>query len=91
MSAIRLNYFSREVQIFDVTRKLQLISAPTLIVCGKYDVQCPIIYSIEMNELIPNSTLIIFNKSNHYPFLEEAERFNKEINIFVTDRIETTH
>lgn len=91
MSAIRLNYFSREVQIFDVTRKLKLISTPTLIVCGKYDVQCPIIYSIEMNELIPNSTLIIFNKSNHYPFLEEAERFNKEINTFVTDRIGTTH
>lgn len=87
MSAIRLNFFSREVQIFDVTRKLKLISTPTLIICGKYDVQCPITYSIEMNELIPHSTLVIFNKSNHYPFLEEADRFNKEINIFMSEII----
>lgn len=89
MSAIRLNYFSREVQIFDVTKKLKLISTPTLIICGKYDVQCPITYSIEMNELIPHSTLILFNKSNHYPFLEEAELFNKEIKTFMLERIGT--
>ncbi|MFA1822921.1 alpha/beta fold hydrolase [Virgibacillus oceani] len=84
MSAIRLNYFSREVQIFDVTKKLRLISTPTLIICGKYDVQCPVTYSIEMNELIPDSKIVIFEESNHYPFLEEAELFNKEINNFIT-------
>lgn len=86
MSAIRLNYFSREVQIYDVTKKLKLISTPTLIICGKYDVQCPVTYSIEMNELIPNSKLIVFDKSNHYPFLEEADLFNKEFKTFLIER-----
>lgn len=79
MSAARLNYFNREYPIFDVTKKLKLISTPTLIMCGKYDVQCPVTYSFEMHEQIPNSKLVIFNKSNHYPFLEEAERFEKEL------------
>jgi proline iminopeptidase len=60
-----------------------LISTPTIIICGKYDVQCPITYSIEMNEQIPNSELTIFNKSYHFPFLEEAGRFKKEINAFM--------
>ncbi|RAZ81397.1 alpha/beta fold hydrolase [Planococcus halotolerans] len=77
LSAVRLNFFSRELHVFDVTRKLGLITAPTLIMCGKHDVQCPLEYSVEMNELIPGSTLAVFDDSNHYPFLEEAERFSE--------------
>jgi proline iminopeptidase len=83
MSAARLNYFSREIQIFDVTKKLGLITSPTLIMCGKYDVQCPINYSIEMSEGIPGSKLVVFNNSNHYPFLEESELFMKEFTQFL--------
>ncbi|MCY9549309.1 alpha/beta fold hydrolase [Lysinibacillus xylanilyticus] len=85
MSRIRLNYFSREVQVFDVTRKLSLVSTPTLIICGRYDVQCPVSYSIEMAELILNSKLVIFKKSNHYPFLEEADLFRKEFINFLKE------
>jgi proline iminopeptidase len=83
ISAARLNYFNREIQIFDVTKKLKLISSPTLIMCGKYDVQCPLTYSLEMNELIPDSKLVVFNDSNHYPFLEESELFLNEFRPFL--------
>ncbi|SET93258.1 proline iminopeptidase [Salinibacillus kushneri] len=83
MSAIRMDFFSRELQVYDVTKKLEFISTPTLILCGRYDVQCPVKYSIEMEEGIPNSKLVIFEKSNHYPFLEEAEQFTKEYNLFI--------
>ena len=55
LSANRLNFFSRELHIFDVTKKLALITTPTLIICGRYDVQCPLEYSKEMGEFIPNS------------------------------------
>ncbi|MDU1847458.1 MAG: alpha/beta hydrolase [Niallia nealsonii] len=87
ISSIRLNYFSREVQLFDVTRKLKLITTPTLIICGKFDVQCPLPYSVEMNECIPHSKLLVFNQSNHYPFLEEAIRFKDEIEAFMGDSV----
>ena len=83
ISASRLNFFSREIQIFDVTKKLTLISSPTLIMCGKFDVQCPLPYSLEINELIPKSKLVVFNNSNHYPFLEESELFRKEFTEFL--------
>jgi len=83
LSAIRLNFFSRELHIFDVTKKLALITTPTLIICGRYDVQCPLEYSIEMGEFIPSSKLVIFNKSNHYPFLEESVKFNEVYNSFI--------
>ncbi len=85
MCVIRMNFFNRELQIYDVTKKLELISTPTLIICGKYDVQCPMIYSIEMEEGIPNSKLVIFEKSNHYPFLEEPEQFTEEYNSFIEE------
>ena len=75
MSGVRLNFFSRELHVFDVTKKLALAVTPTLIICGRHDVQCPIEYSIEMGKLIPNASLAIFERSNHYPFLEEAEQF----------------
>lgn len=83
LSAVRLNFFSRELHVFDVTRKLELITAPTLIMCGRHDVQCPLEYSVEMNELISRSVLAIFEDSNHYPFLEEAERFSEAYQSFV--------
>ncbi|MBN8211121.1 alpha/beta hydrolase [Bacillus sp. NTK071] len=85
MSATRMNFFNRELQIYDVTRKLEFISVPTLIICGRYDVQCPLMYSIEMDEGIPNSKMVVFEKSNHYPFLEEAERFTEVLDLFLKE------
>lgn len=82
MSATRMNFFNRELPLFDVTRKLKLITARTLVACGEHDVQCPLEYSLEMNELIPNSNLVIFHESNHYLFLEEKQLFQSEINTF---------
>lgn len=88
MSGVRLNFFSRELHVFDVTKKLALAVTPTLIICGRHDVQCPIEYSIEMGELIPHAALAIFEKSNHYPFLEEAEQFIETYQSFRKDLAE---
>ncbi len=82
MSGVRLNYFSRELHVFDVTRKLNLITSPILIICGRHDVQCPVSYSIEMAGEIPHSQLAIFEESNHYPFLEEKELFYEVVGSF---------
>ncbi|MFD1019709.1 alpha/beta fold hydrolase [Thalassobacillus hwangdonensis] len=86
MSAPRMNYFNRELHIFDVTKKLHLISTPVLVVCGKHDVQCPVSYSIEMENLIPNAKLEIFERSNHYPFLEESDKFQSVITEFLAEQ-----
>lgn len=83
MSSKRLNFFSREALIFDVNRQLHNITARTLILCGRHDVQCPVIFSEEMNLLIPSSTLHIFEYSNHYPFLEEELKFITAVRHFL--------
>jgi proline iminopeptidase len=83
ISSSRMNFFIREQMIFDVTRDLGKISTNTLIMCGRYDVQCPRSFSMEMNELIPKSQLIIFNESNHYPFLEEKLLFRQAVSAYL--------
>ncbi|SDJ65446.1 alpha/beta fold hydrolase [Sediminibacillus albus] len=83
ISTARLNFFSRELNIFDVTKKLNLCKVNTLIVCGKYDVQCPWEYSAEMKQYILQSKLSTYNNSNHYPFLEEKQKFVKDIQAFM--------
>lgn len=83
MSEIRMNFFIREEMIFDVTRQLSRITAPTLIIGGRHDVQCPVSFSMEMNELIHGSSLYIFEESNHYPFLEEKRSFINAVDEFM--------
>lgn len=84
MSVARMDFFNRELPIYDLTRKLGLIAAPALILCGRHDVQCPLTYSIEMKERIPDARLVVFEESNHYPFLEEAQLFDKEVMKFLS-------
>jgi proline iminopeptidase len=86
MAAKRMNFFAREVLIFDITRQLHKIRAKTLILCGRHDVQCPVCFSVEMNQLIPRSELHIFEHSNHYPFLEEKELFRKLTDAFLENQ-----
>ena len=42
----------------------------------------PSLLSIEMHELIGNSQLVIFEESNHYPFLEEPAQFATAVESF---------
>lgn len=79
ISANRLNFFSREQLIFDVTRQLAAVKTKTIILRGRYDVQCPVDFSVEMSELIPDASLHIFEESNHYPFLEEKVEFKRVV------------
>lgn len=82
MSASRINAFSHEYPAFNLREHLPSMKTKTLIICGRYDVQCPIQYSIEMHEGIRNSTFVTFEESNHYPFLEEAAQFTSTTRTF---------
>ncbi|MGP4076141.1 alpha/beta fold hydrolase [Halobacillus sp. K22] len=80
MARTRIDFFARELHIFDVTQQLYKINVPVWIVAGKYDVQCPVEFSIEMHHHLHHSRLTVFKESNHYPFLEEKERFEHKLN-----------
>ncbi|WP_416828281.1 alpha/beta fold hydrolase [Ectobacillus polymachus] len=71
----RMRAYNKDLKTYDVRDKLKYINFPTLILGGQYDVQCPIYFSKEMHKLIPDSKLVIFENSNHFPFVEEKESF----------------
>lgn len=78
----RIDYFiSTELKNYDITENLKEINIPSYIYCGKYDTQCPLVFSEEIASLIKTSNLTIFEKSSHNPFVEEEEAFDNFVKL----------
>jgi proline iminopeptidase len=60
---------------WDLTSRLSEISAPTLILVGRDDFICPPSQAMIMHEGIPNSELVVFERSGHAAHVEEPESF----------------
>jgi proline iminopeptidase len=61
---------------YDVTDKLAKIDVPTLILTGQDDwITPPVQGGHRLRDGIPGSELVLFERSGHFPFIEENERF----------------
>jgi proline iminopeptidase len=63
------------VEEWDLTARLDEISAPTLVLVGKDDFICPPSRAKILQEGIPNSEMVVFENSGHIPYIEEPEAF----------------
>lgn len=63
----------------DLKPYLKNIKAKTLIIWGSEDESTPVKDGYTMNKLIPNSELIVIEKTNHFTYLEKPELINKII------------
>ena len=68
---------------FDVREELKNLNIPVLILTGDKDSLVPSRRSHELNELIPNSKLVIFEKQNHGINVEIPEKVVHEIIDFI--------
>ena len=68
----------------DYVPRLAQIAAPTLIMCGRYYPQYPPACSEELARHIKGAELIIFERSGHYPFIEEPEAFSSAVTTFLS-------
>ena len=59
----------------DYSPRLGEVRAPTLVLVGRHDPQMPPSCSEEMAGGIPDARLAVFEKSGHYPFIEEPKEF----------------
>ncbi|MDR0269420.1 alpha/beta fold hydrolase [Paenibacillus sp.] len=79
----RLDYYSfKDLPNYDIQSELANVTIPTIVFCGRYDAQCPLVFSEEINEGLRNSKLYIFEESNHFPFLEEKDVFGEMVSEF---------
>jgi proline iminopeptidase len=61
---------------FNTLEKLPAIETPTLVVAGRHDGITPTGPGAErIASLMPNATLMVFEDSGHYPFIEEEDAF----------------
>jgi pimeloyl-ACP methyl ester carboxylesterase len=62
------------------------IEAPTLILWGQHDALLPVKDAELLDRVIPNSELVVLQKSGHIPQVEHADEFNKSLREFLSGR-----
>ncbi|MED5019135.1 alpha/beta hydrolase [Paenibacillus chibensis] len=78
------NYtFKHFIPEYDVRPLLPSCHVPTLIIGARYDWVTPLSQAAEMNRLLPNSELYVFEHSGHMPFIEEQDDFIKVTSHFL--------
>lgn len=78
------NYaFSKNQPNYDVVSRLSSIQVPTLVLVGRHDWITPLEASEEIAVHIPNSKLVVFERSGHSPQIEEREKFLREVRDFL--------
>lgn len=66
----------------DLREQLETITIPTAIFHGTQDKLCPFEFSEELHKGIKNSYIVKFENSGHALFVEEADKFNQELEKF---------
>lgn len=58
---------------------LHKVTAPTLVVWGRFDGIIPFEGALIFNDLIPTSMMAIFPETGHMPMIEKPDRFNRVV------------
>lgn len=66
----------------DLRPALAKINIPVAIFQGTKDKLCPLVWAEQLNKGIKNSYLVKFENSGHALFVEEADKFNSELESF---------
>jgi proline-specific peptidase len=75
-----------DAAVFDARPKLAGLRVPALIVAGRHDVAASVARAEELNRLLVNSRLSVFERSGHFPFIEEEEGFALAVRAFLAGR-----
>ena len=76
--------FDGYLEDFDVRESLPNIKIPTLIISGKNDLDFPE-RGKDLERLIEHSKLVLFQRSGHWPFLQENKNFLRVVNTFLSE------
>ncbi len=68
---------------FDTRAALPSIAVPTMVAVGKWDAILPVSHSEVLHKAIPGAELVVFDRSGHFPFIEERDRFLEVIRSFL--------
>jgi len=67
---------------YNISPRLSQVSIPVLFTCGKFDEATPLSVK-KWSNLIPNSRVAVFEKSGHFPHIEEEKPYLETIQDFL--------
>jgi proline iminopeptidase len=67
----------------DMTPELSTLHMPTLVLCGRYDINVAPSTAWRIHNAIANSRWEVFERSGHLPYFEEPEKFVRVVEDFV--------
>ena len=82
--------FRLDMPFYDVEDRLGSIEAPTLVTVGRHDWVTPPGESELLAARIPNAELVIYERSGHFPFIEEREKFIDDVRAFSRRHLEAS-
>ena len=68
---------------FDLNPELAKFKFPALVVTGRYDINVAPSVAYRMHKAIAGSQFVVFERSGHLPFFEEAEPFARALESFL--------
>ncbi|MBT9442568.1 MAG: 3-oxoadipate enol-lactonase [Acidovorax sp.] len=69
------------------TNDLHRIGCPALVIVGEHDIGTPLAASLEMHRRLPKSTLAVIADAAHMTCIEQPERFNRVLRVFLDSTV----
>ncbi len=69
------------------TDDLPCIDCPALVIVGEYDIGTPLAASLDMHRYLPHSTLAVIADAAHMTCIEQPERFNRALRMFLDSTV----
>jgi proline iminopeptidase len=77
---------SGEMLKYDVRQKLRTLKVPTLVIAGRFDRNVRPSLTIQYKKLMLQAEFIMFEKSGHFPFVEETKETIEIIRRFLSEK-----
>ena len=79
--------FQQNMPVYDLKPLLPTVTCPTLVTVGRADWVTPVSQAQVIAHLVPDSRLVVFEKSGHSPQTEEAELFQQVMRDFLMEAV----
>ena len=80
------DHLDTDVQSIDLGPQLHRITAPTLILTGRFDLNVAPVTAWRMSHSIPGARFHVFERSGHLPSYEEPDAYVATVDAFLSDR-----
>ena len=75
---------NHDVARFDLNPEIKKFRFPTLVMCGRFDMNVAPVIAYKIHQAIPGSKFVVFEKSGHMPFFEEPAKFVQVLTDFLS-------